>query len=273
METRYLRVRNFEKYQFYNSQNLKQNPHPHWIKLWYALMHDRRFYKLPDAHKYHVVGFFLLASQHDNQIPCDLDWIRTQMNATEKIDLASMLASRFIEWVEPDGPSAIPVEAIVKKVQSELNDVSPLEHRESNLGDFPPHPPIRKEKIRKEEKVLTARRTRAPQELPITPAMREWARENGITADLEAETVAMLDHHRGKGNLQLDWLATWRTWMRNGKKWGRYDGKHESAAEAKQRKTREASERLLARMAQQAGGDVSPGDHGTDSGHVPEIIE
>jgi hypothetical protein len=70
----------------------------------------------------------------------------------------------------------------------------------------------------------TARKSRAPAELAITPTMRLWAQENGITVDLDAETAAMLDHHRGKGNLHDDWEATWRTWMRNTKKFGSKNG-------------------------------------------------
>jgi len=59
-------------------------------------------------------------------------------------------------------------------------------------------------------------RTPAPDTMPITDAMRGWANENGFDAvDLAAETPAMLDYHRGIGNLRADWIATWRTWIRN----------------------------------------------------------
>ncbi len=64
----------------------------------------------------------------------------------------------------------------------------------------------------------TSRKSRAPETLEITERMRLWAEENGVTVNLDAETAAMLDFHRGRGNLQLDWMATWRTWMRNSKR-------------------------------------------------------
>ncbi len=67
-------------------------------------------------------------------------------------------------------------------------------------------------------------RTRAPDTIPITDAMRKWATENGVKVKLETETEIMLDHHRGKGNLQADWIATWRTWMRNSLKFERHFG-------------------------------------------------
>lgn len=59
------------------------------------------------------------------------------------------------------------------------------------------------------------KRTRAPDSIPITDLMRGWASKNHVTVNLDSETETMLDYHRGKGNLQADWIATWRTWMRN----------------------------------------------------------
>ncbi|WP_434042263.1 MULTISPECIES: hypothetical protein [Sorangium] len=46
--------------------------------------------------------------------------------------------------------------------------------------------------------------------------LREWQ----ITGD-EAEISHFLDHHRAKGSRFKDWLAAWRTWQRNGQRFGR----------------------------------------------------
>lgn len=62
-----------------------------------------------------------------------------------------------------------------------------------------------------------APRTKAPEYMTVTEDMRRWARDEGVTADLDSETRAMLDHHRARGNLQADWIAAWRTWMRRAK--------------------------------------------------------
>lgn len=226
-QARFLRVRNYEKFQRFNRDNLKQKPNPDWIKLYYSLLADRMFYRLPDHQKFHVIGMFLIASQHDNKIPADVDWLQHQMAATEKINLDTLLNSRFVEWVEPSGPSTPTVTEIVDKAKDAVAPVeeppveeaalSPLNPRKSVFGDNQ----IREEKkrIEKKREEYTARRSRAPKHLEITDEMRQWAQENGIAVDLEAETAAMLDHHRGKGNLHLDWVATWRTWMRNNQKW------------------------------------------------------
>lgn len=228
-ETRYLRVRNFEKFQTFNAKNLKQSPHPSWIKLYYALMRDRQFYRLPDSQKYHVIGFFLLASQHDNKIPFDLQWIQDEMNATEQVDLAAILRSTFVEWIEPDGPSTPTVAEITKKTREELN---PLESRESILGSNQ----IREEKSREEKK----KHTRTPSERSVIPddafdrlwakypvkdgrkeAKRHFSASVKTEQDL-ADCVTALEHYlthlKLPGN---DWKRTKNgaTWFNNWRDW------------------------------------------------------
>jgi hypothetical protein len=82
-----------------------------------------------------------------------------------------------------------------------------------------------------------ARKTSVPMQLEITGAMRSWATENQITVDLDSETEHMLDHFRGKGESRLDWVATWRTWMRNSKKWGHSNNGNGSKSAAQEQPT------------------------------------
>jgi hypothetical protein len=65
------------------------------------------------------------------------------------------------------------------------------------------------------------RATQAPDSLLVTAEMRQWAHEQGIRVDLDRETAAFLDFHRSKGTAFKDWVAAWRTWMRNTLKFGR----------------------------------------------------
>lgn len=60
----------------------------------------------------------------------------------------------------------------------------------------------------------TARATRIAEPFMLTPAMHEWAAENAPTVDVRAETAKFVDHFRGSGGRKVDWLATWRNWMR-----------------------------------------------------------
>jgi hypothetical protein len=71
------------------------------------------------------------------------------------------------------------------------------------------------------------RATPPPETFPITAEMAEWGREHcPSVADPVAETQQFLDYHRGKGSSQKDWLATWRTWMRNAEKYAARDNVH-----------------------------------------------
>jgi hypothetical protein len=45
--------------------------------------------------------------------------------------------------------------------------------------------------------------------------MRSWAQEHVPRAHVERETEQFLDYHRAKGSVFKDWIAAWRTWMRN----------------------------------------------------------
>lgn len=66
-----------------------------------------------------------------------------------------------------------------------------------------------------------SRKSAPPDELPVDAAMQDWLLDNGITCDFIAETEAMLDYFRGSGERKMDWKATWRTWMRNSKRFNR----------------------------------------------------
>jgi hypothetical protein len=230
---RFLRVRNFEKYQHYSTKNLKQDLHPTWIKLYYALMADRMFYRLPDAYKFHVVGFFLIASQYDNKIPADLDWLQYQMAATEKVNLKAMLESRFIEWVEPDGPRTPALPEIIEAVKNTVSDITPLEVPKYQIGAQQ----IREEEKREENK----KHTRTPSEGPVIPKDafdRLWAKypaKDGrkqaarhFSASVKTEQdlsdcVTALEHYLAHLKLPGNdwkrpkngdtWFNNWRDWV------------------------------------------------------------
>ncbi len=59
------------------------------------------------------------------------------------------------------------------------------------------------------------RKTRIPDTFAITEEMATWAAEKTPTVDISLETENFIDHYRNKGDTGLDWIAKWRTWMRN----------------------------------------------------------
>ncbi len=86
----YFRIRNFERFQHYKDRN------PPWIRLYGALWRDRAFFRLPDALKAHLIGLFALAARLDNRIPDDPEWLAHELCASERIDLAALVASGFL---------------------------------------------------------------------------------------------------------------------------------------------------------------------------------
>ena len=93
-------------------------------------------------------------------------------------------------------------------------------------------------------------KTPAPIDLVISPDLRAFAESLGVV-DVDGETEAMLDHFRAKGESRLDWLATWRNWMRNTRKFsGGKGGIHKSKDDI----NRENANRLRARIDSQGGG-------------------
>ncbi len=55
----------------------------------------------------------------------------------------------------------------------------------------------------------------------LTDAMQAWAAKETPTVDVVLQTKQFADHWRGKGEKRADWVATWRTWMRNAEAWGK----------------------------------------------------
>lgn len=63
----------------------------------------------------------------------------------------------------------------------------------------------------------TNRGTRLPDAFTVTPEMVDWAREHTPHVDGRFETAQFRDYWRaksGKDATKLDWVATWRNWMR-----------------------------------------------------------
>jgi len=96
---RYFRVKNLEKWQHYKDRN------PPWIKLHRDVLNDYAFSCLQDDSKLHLVMIWLLASQMDNRLPWDSDWIANRINANNFVDLDLFLSAGFIEIIGDDSTS------------------------------------------------------------------------------------------------------------------------------------------------------------------------
>ena len=92
----YITVPNLDKWQHYKDRC------PPWIKLHREVLNDYKLACLQDASKAHLFAIWLLASQMDNKIPLDADWIAKKINATEPVALNNLIEQGFIEVVQPD---------------------------------------------------------------------------------------------------------------------------------------------------------------------------
>ena len=90
----YLSVVNWKKFQHYKNRT------PPWLKLHRDLLNNYQFRDLPDASKAHLMLIWLLASQLDNLIPDDAEWIRERINCNDKVDLKVLIKHRFLAQVE-----------------------------------------------------------------------------------------------------------------------------------------------------------------------------
>jgi hypothetical protein len=90
----YLSVNGWSKFQHYKNRT------PPWLKLHRDLLNNYTFRDLPDASKAHLIMIWLLASQLDNVIPDDAEWIRERINCNEKVDLKVLIDNGFINQLE-----------------------------------------------------------------------------------------------------------------------------------------------------------------------------
>lgn len=89
---KFIRVPNLKKWQHYKDRN------PPWIKLHRDLLNNYDFSRLSDASKLHLIMIWILASQMDNLLPADPDWLAKRMNANSKVDLRSLIESGFVQY-------------------------------------------------------------------------------------------------------------------------------------------------------------------------------
>lgn len=276
----FLTIRNFDKHQHYKDRN------PTWIKLYFALLNDRQFYRLSDASKFHLIGLFLIASQCDNKIPLDMPWIERQLAATETIDLAALIDSGFVELLEQPAskplarskqPATPEKRREEKSSETEETPISP----QGGASDPPPQVPPR---------VLFDAYNEERGGLPEATVFTEERRRKS-EARLRrhaSDTGAFLANFRGSIRKARDipfmlgargWKASFDWFIANDLNHvkvleGRYDDSKqqqqlESTGQRNARTTRENAERLLSRFDHETGGGVPGGPERGDLGGVP----
>ena len=94
MDCLYFTVPKLEKWQHYKERT------PPWIKLHRDIFNDYKFSCLQDASKLHLMLIWLLASQMDNKVPCDCDWLSKKLGVSSQVNLRELQEHGFIEVLE-----------------------------------------------------------------------------------------------------------------------------------------------------------------------------
>ena len=100
-ENRFFSIRNWKKFQHYSQRN------PPWIRLYASLLRERNYQKLSDTARSHLIGLFILASQHQNSLPDDQDWLRHELCTKSPIDLETLNEFDWIEFTVVEKPNSL----------------------------------------------------------------------------------------------------------------------------------------------------------------------
>ena len=94
-------MRNFEEYQHYSKRN------PPWIRVYYRLLQDRRFRKLDPCSKFVVIGLFLIASQHQNKVDAENEWLCDLLGLSNTPNWQAIVESEFIVPINCDASTLL----------------------------------------------------------------------------------------------------------------------------------------------------------------------
>lgn len=125
---KYLRVKNFDRYQHYKDRS------PPWIKLYNDLLDDYEYCQLPDASKAHLVAIWLLASRSNNRVPCDAAWIAKKISASEKVNLQKLVDSGMLEEIDEENQALRNAEQDASNLH-QISKVSDHQEGEERRGE------------------------------------------------------------------------------------------------------------------------------------------
>lgn len=158
--------------------------------------------------------------------------VQHRWNASSEyaIDLPRLVAAADPAPSQSDTPCQIDTPSQTERTPSQSDTPPPVklsgppsqtEHLTINEPSLEPSE-NRQEPARARAATTPADRgTRIPDDFAATPEMVKWARENTPHVNGRRETEAFIDYWRGKAGREatkVDWVATWRNWMRRAEK-------------------------------------------------------
>jgi hypothetical protein len=188
----YFKVKHFERFQHYKDRR------PPWIKLYRDLWQDRDFYSLNAVNKLYVIGFFTLASETDNNIPEDINWIQSRLGISEAPDFKSLTRSGMIAGRKRDASAAL-------AKSSTNNEVQPIVETETYKEET--------EREKETDQIPAKPSNRAPETFKVTNEMKSWARSKYPRINIDSATESFMDYEFKTP--KKDWNAAWRNWIRS----------------------------------------------------------
>lgn len=195
MQSGYLKIKNWKKFQHYNDRN------PPWIKLHFEILSSTDWVTLNDASRVLAVASMLIASRNDGKVPADPHYIKRVAYLNTLPNFKPLINCGFFEnpqadasTLQADARPETETETYSKEIEESIN------YTKSKKLIFMP--------------------------FEILPTeWKNWAVEEKGFDDLALQDIFSLFREywvfgKGKKTKREDWLATWRNWIRNQKSTG-----------------------------------------------------
>lgn len=192
---KFLQVKNWEKHQHYKDRT------PPWIKLSRDLLNHYEFTCLQDASKLHLILIWLLASQMDNKIPADSEFIKKRINVSSDINFKELIDNGFLI----DASGMLSQCKQVAMVETETEEETEEEKESVCVAKAPPKKLGTRFDMKKhvdDSWLVEAQR--------IKPEL--------TTNQVKEKLEGFSDHwiaKTGKDATKMLWIAVWRNWIRN----------------------------------------------------------
>jgi len=188
---KYLKIRNWEKYQHYKDRN------PPWIKLYHTLLDDYEYSCLQDDSKLLLFSLYLVASRCNNIIPMDIEWIKKRTNINGNVDFKELQDAGFIKTIKNDS------NVIAERKQDACLETETETDKEEDIPSF---------KFNKKVPL--------PANIYLTERMRLYVKKQGCENSNHAESLFEdFCINQKKRNMKWnDWTMAFYSWVRNDKK-------------------------------------------------------
>lgn len=128
---------------------------------------------------------WLLASQMDNKIPNDPEWITNRINAKNTVDIKVLIEHGFLIVDSVMIAGCKQVDVVETETETETKK----------------------------------KKTICPISFPVTEQMIKYASSKKYAKNLDDLTEGFIQYHKAKGTKNVCWYSAWQTWLRNDIEW------------------------------------------------------